>query len=137
MCSPAPTAQTALQPMVPPTVMLVPQQTMPIRSFQSTPDFSSGDVAAVTTDPTNSNNGVWEGMAAWKAGQSGMDHQQHQWMGKENRSQFDNSNQNSVRPWGPRGKNAISKKPADKSNSVGPRAVFVDLSKIVPTDVLG
>merc|ERR1719235_2663177 len=65
---------------------------------------------------------------AWQHG----DHSNPPWMAqnlKEPKSQFSMSNQKSVRP---RGKNDNSRKQADTSDSVasGPRAVFVDLSKI-------
>jgi hypothetical protein len=115
MCRPAPAAQTTLQPTVQPTVVLVPQQAMSVNP----PESSSGDAAAAafaTTVSKTAKNGVWEGMAAWKAEQTALN---REWKGKEAR------------------RNAISKKPADKSSdSVGPRAVFVDLSKIVPTGIL-
>jgi hypothetical protein len=133
MCSPVPTAQTTLQPMAQPTFVVypVPQQPIAVSPLQLPPESSLGDDAAgATACPTTTKNGVWESMAAWKAGQSA---EYREWNGKETRSQFGTYNQNSVRP---RGRNAISKKPADKSDSTRPRAVFVDLSKIVPTGIV-
>lgn len=112
MCSPAPNAQTTVQP----RVVLVPQQVMP---QQAMPQQARPQQLI-----TECSSGVMEGMVAWKAAQSAADRESK---GKE--TYYGTSNQNSVRP---RGRNAISKKPADKSDSVGPRAVFVDLSKLVP-----
>lgn len=119
----APSLPTAV-----PTVMLVPQQALSVRPLQMIPEASSGDVN-VTAAGTTANHGVWQGMAAWKEGQSNMD---REWKGEDARAQFKTLNKNPARV---RGKNAISKKPADKDTSLGPRAVFVDLSKIVPTGI--
>lgn len=119
-----PNVQPTLQTMVQPTVVLVPQPSMPVRPHQSNAESLSRDSAAPAA------TGVWEGMAAWKAGQFGGD---REWKGKEAKSQLASYNQNSVRP---RGRNAISKKLVDKPDSVGPRAVFVDLSKIIPTGLV-
>jgi len=146
-----PSAQATVQP----RVMLVPQQAMPVWPQQrSTPETSSpGDLqkclehgcrdSAPATQPGT--HGVWDGMTAWKARQSftkdsfvndkkafGMD-RSAAWNSKEGTSQFSTSSQNTARP---RSRNAISTKAADIANSAGPRAVFVDLSKIVPTGVM-
>jgi len=139
MCTPGPTAQNAFQP----TGVLVPQ-TMPIWPLQQKSELSFTDAATATaaTAPKTAKSGVLESMAAWRSQQSSMDgtkvfsaDRNAPWIAKnlkEPKSQFSMSNQKSVRP---RGKNDNSRKQADTSDSVasGPRAVFVDLSKIVPT----
>lgn len=138
MCPPASMAQTTVQP----TSVLVPQQALAVWPQQLNPQTSSNDAAASTTAPATTKSGIWEGMAAWKAQQSSLDDKRKISMGripennwKATKSQFSTSNQNAVRS---KGKNATSKKPVETSDNValGPRAVFVDLSKIIPTGVL-
>lgn len=126
MCPVGSIAPSTLQPAAQPSVMLVPQHAMHAAPPQMTLASSSEGAAAATAN-ANSNPGVWEDMAAWKRQQSGVD-REVKW--DKTRSPFSTSSQKTIHP---RGKN--SKKPPGSANSMGPRAVFVDLTKIVPTGI--
>lgn len=150
ICPPISTTQSTGQTnvTVPPQAM-PQQQAMPIWTRQFSPEASSGDAATTNPMSTESQNGaesgVWSDMAAWKAQQSGIgekafvvDQNLHGMIKRrpdwnERKLQCRMPNQKSMQP---RGRTAISKKPADTADSVGPRAVFVDLSKIVPTGMI-
>jgi hypothetical protein len=121
---------------------MLQQQAMPVWAQQFSQEGVPGEPVAANRTSTS---GVLEGMAAWKAQQSAVDEKKSfatndnsQGMTKrrpycdwKQTKPYGMANQKAMRP---RGKTAISKKPADSLDS-GPRAVFVDLSKIVPIGV--
>eukprot|EP00746_Dinoflagellata_sp_MGD_P162066 gnl/MRDRNA2_/MRDRNA2_89466_c0_seq1.p1 gnl/MRDRNA2_/MRDRNA2_89466_c0~~gnl/MRDRNA2_/MRDRNA2_89466_c0_seq1.p1 ORF type:complete len:339 (+),score=57.55 gnl/MRDRNA2_/MRDRNA2_89466_c0_seq1:89-1105(+) len=141
--------QTAVQPsqqaMAPQQGMLQ-QQIMPVWTQQVSQKGVLQESVAANSQTAKS--GVWDDMVAWKAQQTAMDgkkaltsyrnaqgmtkRRSHcEW--KETKPQYSISNQKAIRP---RGRTAISRLPAHTTDSVGPRAVFVDLSKIVPTGMM-
>lgn len=140
------TAVPASQHTMPPQQGMLQQQVMPVWTQQvSQKGVLQESVAA---NPKTAKSGVWEDMVAWKAQQTAMERKSAltsdrtaqgmtkrrsycDW--KEAKPQHNISNQKAIRP---RGRAAISKKPADTTDSVGPRAVFVDLSKIVATGMM-
>jgi hypothetical protein len=153
MCPSASNAQAMVQTAVPVSQQAMPaqqgmpqQHVMPVWSQQVSQKGILGE--SVAANPTTAKSGVWQDMVAWKAQQTAMDRKKApaldrnpqgmtnrrsycDW--KETKPQYSISNQKAIRP---KGRTAISKKTTDTADSVGPRAVFVDLSKIVPTGMM-
>jgi len=138
MCAPVQMTNAMGQP----TVLLVPQHAlMGWPQQQMNPETSQGDSQTYNGGDSQAYNAVYESMTAWKEQQqqqqSSVDNKKafgkdrnpaYNGNWKETTPQFNTSSQNAARP---RAKNAISKKPADTADSTGPRAVFVDLSKLI------